>query len=300
MCPAPSGMPLWGALAPLGDRTACPTAAGPLEREAGARVATNVFLRDLNLGMPLSDVRRLEVVANGLPGFGSVQVAVDATLVSPVRRDGTNDPMPTPSPASPCGRQRTTSAGAPTRSSGARAVPPRCRRPRGWGRWGDETEAFLHRLARGKALTSPEAHAAYARRWAAQASSARFLPTLATPLPVRRRRATSATPAGRRTREGPCASPRLDGKRRVREKMQGTHPLFYPLRIQGHCAQILVCKTHRMFCRLARYILTRGEPHLACSDVSSAPRSIAQIPNMMRTSYVYSHNNLHKGTTRKS
>ena len=35
-------------------------------REAGAR-ATNVFLRDLNLGMPLSDGRRLEIVVNGLP-----------------------------------------------------------------------------------------------------------------------------------------------------------------------------------------------------------------------------------------
>ena len=101
-----------GALHPLGDhRTACPTAgvlvrrAGPLERavarvcrEAGARVATNVFLRDLNLGMPLSDRRRLEVVANGLPGFGGVQVAVDATLVSPVRRDGTNQPRADASP----------------------------------------------------------------------------------------------------------------------------------------------------------------------------------------------------------
>ena len=31
-----------------------------------------------------------------------------------------------------------------------------------------------------------------------------------------RRATSSATPAGRRTREGPCVSPRLDGKRRVR------------------------------------------------------------------------------------
>ena len=65
-----------GALDELGDhRAACPTAgvlvrrACPLERaaaricrEAGARVATNVFLRDLNLGLPLTDGRRLEVV----------------------------------------------------------------------------------------------------------------------------------------------------------------------------------------------------------------------------------------------
>ena len=41
--------------------------------EAGARVATNVALRDLNLGVPISDGRRLEVVANGLPAFGGIQ-----------------------------------------------------------------------------------------------------------------------------------------------------------------------------------------------------------------------------------
>ena len=125
--------------------------AGPLERavarvcrEAGARVATNVFLRDLNLGMPLSDGRRLEVVANGLPGFGGVQVAVDATLVSPVRRDGTNRPRADAEPglalqeATDHKRRRTE-----TEFRGA----ARCRLVvvalEVGGRWGDETEAFL-------------------------------------------------------------------------------------------------------------------------------------------------------------
>ena len=57
-------------------------------REAGARVATHVALRDLNLDVPASDGRRKEVVANGLPLWQGAQVAVDATPVSPVRRDG--------------------------------------------------------------------------------------------------------------------------------------------------------------------------------------------------------------------
>ena len=35
------------------------------------------------------DTRRLEVVADGLPLFHGAQVAVDTTLVSPLRRDGT-------------------------------------------------------------------------------------------------------------------------------------------------------------------------------------------------------------------
>ena len=48
--------------------------AGPLDqaaaricREAGARVAAHVALRDLNLDVPAADGRRIEVVANGLP-----------------------------------------------------------------------------------------------------------------------------------------------------------------------------------------------------------------------------------------
>ena len=69
--------------------------AGPLERaaarickEAGARVALHVALRDLNLDVPASDGCRIEVVANGLPLWQGAQVAVDATVVSPVRRAG--------------------------------------------------------------------------------------------------------------------------------------------------------------------------------------------------------------------
>ena len=61
-------------------------------REAGARVAENVLLRDLNLDAPVLDDRRLEVVANALPIWGGVQVAVDTTLVSPVRADGAPRP----------------------------------------------------------------------------------------------------------------------------------------------------------------------------------------------------------------
>ena len=60
-------------------------------REAGARMAENVLLRDLNLDAPVLDDRRLEVVANAQPIRGGAQVAVD-TLVSPVRADGAPRP----------------------------------------------------------------------------------------------------------------------------------------------------------------------------------------------------------------
>ena len=90
-----------GALDALGDhRAACPTAGvlgtrgAALERaaarvcEAGARVATNVLLRDMNVDVPLTDGRRIEVLANGLLIWQGAQAAVDTTLVSPVTRTG--------------------------------------------------------------------------------------------------------------------------------------------------------------------------------------------------------------------
>ena len=86
----------------LGDhRAACSTSgvlasrALPLERaiarvcqEAGARVGRNVALAAMNIDVPVHDARRVEVVCNGLPLWHGAQLAVDATLVSPVTRDG--------------------------------------------------------------------------------------------------------------------------------------------------------------------------------------------------------------------
>ena len=58
-------------------------------REAGARVSTNIRVQDLDLlpGGQLDD-RRLGVVVDGLPLFHGAQLAIDTTLVSPVRADG--------------------------------------------------------------------------------------------------------------------------------------------------------------------------------------------------------------------
>ena len=59
-------------------------------REGGARVTTNVMVRDLDLPVPLAnDSGRLEIVADGLPLFGGAQLAVDMTLVSSLHCDGT-------------------------------------------------------------------------------------------------------------------------------------------------------------------------------------------------------------------
>ena len=59
-------------------------------REAGARVTENVLLRNTGLpGIGANDSRRLEIIATGLPLHRGVPLGIDATLVSPVRADGT-------------------------------------------------------------------------------------------------------------------------------------------------------------------------------------------------------------------
>ena len=78
-----------------GHLESCVPRGGPLERaaarvcrEAGATVALNVRVRDLNLDAARQDERRIEVIANGLPIWGGTQVAVDTTLVSPLTAAG--------------------------------------------------------------------------------------------------------------------------------------------------------------------------------------------------------------------
>ena len=57
--------------------------------EAGWRMSTNIRARDLDLAARnVLDGRRLEIVAEGFPLFGGTQIAVDATLVSPLHCNG--------------------------------------------------------------------------------------------------------------------------------------------------------------------------------------------------------------------
>ena len=94
----PCGRPL----DPRGHHRAACQVAGVLERQrfpiesvarvckAGGRVTTNVRVQDLDIPPGAAvDNRRLEAVVDGLPLFHGAQLAVDATMVSPVRRDGT-------------------------------------------------------------------------------------------------------------------------------------------------------------------------------------------------------------------
>ena len=157
-------------LDPFGDhRAACSTSGvlgargAPLERvlaricrEAGARVGWNVFLRDLNLDAPVADARRIEVVANGLPLWHGVQLAVDTTLVSPVRRDGTARLHAAVRPG--------VALQAASRRKRVRTYPEVVRAQRCrlvvfglevGGRWSAEAFYFLRKLARSRARDAP-------------------------------------------------------------------------------------------------------------------------------------------------
>ena len=48
----------------------------------------NTLLREFNLEANVPDARKLEVLADNLPLWNGAQLAVDATLVSPVRANG--------------------------------------------------------------------------------------------------------------------------------------------------------------------------------------------------------------------
>ena len=55
-------------------------------------VARNVRLADMNLDVPVADEHRVEVVANGLPLWHGSQLALDATIVSPLTPRGEAHP----------------------------------------------------------------------------------------------------------------------------------------------------------------------------------------------------------------
>ena len=97
---APHACSCRGRLDVLGDhRAACATSGvlasramllervvARLCRGAGARIAHNLLVADMNLDAPVTDDRLTEVVANGLSLWHGSHLAVDATIVSTLTR----------------------------------------------------------------------------------------------------------------------------------------------------------------------------------------------------------------------
>ena len=178
-------------LDPCGDHlAACPRSGilrargGPLERaaarvcrEAGAAVALNVLVRDLNVDTARQDDRRIEVIANGLPLWGGAQLAVDTTLVSPLTAAG----LPRRAGGRTAGAALLTA-----RRAKERTYPELCRSNRCrltvialeiGGRWSAEAATFVRLLARCRARSAPPpsraaAISAFTLRWSALLSFA--------------------------------------------------------------------------------------------------------------------------------
>ena len=147
-------------------------AAAQVCREAGARVATNVFVPDLDLlefnGL---DDRRLEVIADGLTLWRGAQLAIDTTLVSPLHSDGTaiRRAAAHDGAALEAARRRKERVYPELSGDGGRARLVVLAAEVG-GRWSNETAGFLCALAKARAETVPfllqsRAEAAWLRRW---------------------------------------------------------------------------------------------------------------------------------------
>ena len=126
-------------------------------REAGGRVSSNVRVQDMDLAAPdRLDNRRIEVVVDGLPLVPGAQLAVDTTLVSPLRRDGTPHPRCAEiSGAALTAARRRKEATYPElhgRNGRTRLVVLGAEVG---GRWSDESAAFDRHWAKAKARGEP-------------------------------------------------------------------------------------------------------------------------------------------------
>ena len=129
-------------------------------------MTTNNFIRDLDLGAPIADARRLDVVADGLPLHGGRQLAIDTTLVStlkfngePIRRTADFDGAVLEVARRQKERTYPELAGPRTRAKLVVLAGEVA------GRWSTETLTFLSKLAKAKSRDQPR----LLRRRAAQA-----------------------------------------------------------------------------------------------------------------------------------
>ena len=125
----------------------------------------------MNLDVPVQDARCIEVVCNGLPLWHGEQLAVDATLVSPLGRDG--------QPRANADAHPGIVVAQATRRKQRQTYPEleRARRCRlvvfgleVGGRWAPEAATFIRLLARARAAEVPTslraaARAAWVVRW---------------------------------------------------------------------------------------------------------------------------------------
>ena len=149
-------------------------AAAEVCREGGARVSTKVFVCDMDLAIRNAlDSRKMEVVADGLVLWRGAQLALDTTMVSPLRRDATTRPRSAnfDGAALEVARRRKEATCPELSGEGGRARLVVLAAEVG-GRWSAETAQFLTSPAKARAQEVPlvlqgRAESAWVRRWSA-------------------------------------------------------------------------------------------------------------------------------------
>ena len=138
-------------------------------REAGALVSTNLHVRD----MDLAEFNNLDGRRGRLTLWQGAQLAIDTTLVSPLRRDGSDRPRAADlnGAALEEARRRKERTYPELSGDGSRARLVVLAAEVG-GKWSIETTNFLVSLAKAKALASPfvlqgRVQQAYIKRWSA-------------------------------------------------------------------------------------------------------------------------------------
>ena len=149
-------------------------AAAQVCREAGARVSSDMFVRDMDLAtFNALDGRTLEIVADGLTLWQGAQLAIDTTMVSLLRRDGTARPRAANHDGAvlEVARRRKEATNPELSGENGRARLVVLAAEFG-GRWNSETAKFITALANARAQEVPlvlqgRAQAAWVRRWSA-------------------------------------------------------------------------------------------------------------------------------------
>ena len=137
----------------LGRRVfALESVAARICREAGGRVRTNMLVRYMDLDVPVTDTRRLEVGVDGLLLRGGAQLAVDPTLVGALDADGTprRGAAASDGVALKAARRRKEATYPELVASHSRGYLVVVAVEVG-GRWSSETRSFLSQLARARA-----------------------------------------------------------------------------------------------------------------------------------------------------
>jgi len=143
-------------------------------KEAGGRVLLNRPLSEMQIGVPPSDNRKIEVKVHGLQLYNGAPLVLDVTMVSPVKCDGTPHPRADVEPGVRMQlrtEQKENESYPELTDASVRGIVKFIVLPcEVGGRWGETWFDLIRDLAKEKALSAPKylrrsAEFAWSQRW---------------------------------------------------------------------------------------------------------------------------------------